>query len=44
VSKLVWRMTFVAELRPGVMTKTEVASTERDEQVCLSVLVKGRTE
>jgi hypothetical protein len=38
VSKLVWRVTLVAELRPGVMTKTEVARTKRDEQACVAGL------
>jgi hypothetical protein len=44
VSKLVWRVKLVAKLRPGMMTETKVARTERDEQVCLSVPVKGRAE
>jgi hypothetical protein len=30
VPKLVWRVKLVAELRPGVMTETEVACIERD--------------
>ena len=30
--KLVWRVKLVAELRPGVMTETEVARIERDER------------
>ena len=32
VPKLVWRVKLVAELRSGVMTETEVARIERDEQ------------
>jgi hypothetical protein len=32
VPKLVWRVKLEAELRPGVMTETEVARIERDEQ------------
>jgi hypothetical protein len=32
VAKLVWRVKLVAELRPGVVTETEVARLERDEQ------------
>src|SRR3954464_8258366 len=32
VPKLVWRVKLVAELRPGVMTETEVVRIERDEQ------------
>jgi hypothetical protein len=32
VPKLVWRVTLVAELRPGEVTETEVARIERDEQ------------
>ena len=32
MAKLVWRVKLVAELRPGVMTETEVARIERDEQ------------
>jgi len=32
VPKLVWRVKLVAELRPGVMTETEVARIERDER------------
>jgi hypothetical protein len=35
VPKLVWRMKLVAELRPGVVTETEVARIERDEQADL---------
>ena len=34
--KVVWRVKLVAELRPGVMTETEVARLERDEQVGLA--------
>jgi protein ImuB len=32
VPKLVWRMKLVAGLRPGEVTATEVARSERDEQ------------
>jgi hypothetical protein len=38
VPKLVWRVKLVAELRPGVMTETEVARIERDEQAGLADL------
>src|SRR3954453_17879313 len=38
VPKLVWRGELVAELRPGVMTETEVARIERDEQAGLADL------
>src|SRR3954467_6573683 len=38
VSKLVWGVKLVAELRPGVMTETEVARIERDEQTGLAEL------
>jgi len=38
VSKLVWRVKLVAELRPGVTTETEVARIERDEQAGLAEL------
>jgi len=38
VPKLVWRVKLVAELRPGVMTETEVARIERDEQAGLAEL------
>jgi len=38
VAKLVWRVKLVAELRPGVMTETEVARIERDEQAGLADL------
>src|SRR5215218_839625 len=38
VPKLVWRVKLVAELRPGVMTETEVARIERDEQTGLADL------
>jgi hypothetical protein len=38
VRKLVWRVKLVAELRPGVMTETEVARIERDEQAGLAEL------
>jgi hypothetical protein len=30
--KLVWRVKLVADLRPAVMTETEVARIERDEE------------
>ena len=36
--KLMWRVKLVAELRPGVMTETEVARIERDEQAGLAEL------
>ena len=36
--KLVWRVKLVAELRPGVMTETEVARIERGEAVGLADL------
>src|SRR3954469_1477522 len=35
---LVWRVKLVAELRPGVVTETEVARIERDEQADLADL------
>jgi hypothetical protein len=38
VPKLIWRVKLVAELRPGVMTETEVARIERDEQAGLADL------
>jgi hypothetical protein len=38
VAKLVWRVKLVAELQPGVMTETEVARIERDEQANLAEL------
>jgi hypothetical protein len=38
VAKLVWRVKLVSELRPGVMTETEVARIERDEQADLADL------
>src|SRR3954465_8474587 len=38
VPKLVWRVKLVAELRPGVMTETEVARIERGEAVGLAEL------
>jgi hypothetical protein len=38
VPNLVWRVKLVAELRPGVMTETEVARIERDEQAGLADL------
>ena len=36
--KLVWRVKLVAELQPGVMTETELARIERDEQAGLAEL------
>ena len=36
--KLVWRVKLVAELRPGVMTETEVARIERGEEAGLADL------
>src|SRR4051812_30921067 len=44
VPKLVWRVKLVAELRPGVMTETEVARIERDEQAGLADLGLGLDE
>jgi alkyl hydroperoxide reductase subunit AhpC len=38
VSKLVWRVKLVAELRPGVMTETEVARIERNQQAGVAEL------
>jgi hypothetical protein len=38
VAKLVWRVKLMAELRPGVMTETEVARIERDDQAGLADL------
>jgi hypothetical protein len=38
VPKLVWRVKLVAELRPGVVTETEVARIERDEEAGLADL------
>jgi hypothetical protein len=38
VAKLVWRVKLVAKLRPGVVTETEVARIERDEQAELAGL------
>jgi hypothetical protein len=38
VTKLVWRLKVVAELRPGVVRETEVARIERDEQADLADL------
>ena len=35
---MVWRVKLVAELRPGVMTETEVARIARDEQAGLAEL------
>ena len=36
VPKLVWRVTLVAELEPGLTTEVEVARLERDEQASLA--------
>src|SRR3954464_7683923 len=38
VPKLVWGVKLVAELRPGVMTETEVTRIERDEEAGLADL------
>jgi hypothetical protein len=38
VAKLVWRVKLVAEVRPGVVTETEVAYLERDAQSGLADL------
>src|SRR4051812_46819048 len=38
VANVVWRVKLVAELRPGVVTETEVARIERDEQADLADL------
>jgi hypothetical protein len=38
VAKLVWRVKLVAELRPGVITETELARIERHEQATLADL------
>jgi hypothetical protein len=38
VPNLVWRVKLVAELRPGVVTETEVGRIERDEQADLADL------
>jgi hypothetical protein len=38
VAKLMWRVKLVAELRPGVLTETEVTRIERDEQSGLADL------
>ena len=38
MAKLVWRVKLVAELRPGVVTETEVARIERDAQAGLAGL------
>jgi hypothetical protein len=38
VAKLVWRVKLVAELRPGVLTETEVARVERDAHAGLADL------
>jgi hypothetical protein len=44
VPKLVWRVKLVAELRPGVVTETEVARIERDEEAGLADLGLGLAE
>ena len=36
--KLVWRVKLVAEPEPGVLTETEVARIERDEEASLADL------
>jgi hypothetical protein len=38
VAKLVWRVRLVAEREPGVITETELARIERDEQASLAEL------
>ena len=38
MTKLVWRVKLVAELRPGVTTETEVARIERSEEINLAEL------
>jgi hypothetical protein len=38
VAKLIWQVKLVAELRPGVLTETEVARIERDKQAGLADL------
>ena len=38
MAKLVWRVKLVAELEPGVVTETELARIERDEQATLAEL------
>ena len=44
MQKLVWRVTLVAELRPGVMTETEVARIEREEEASVAYLGLRLTE
>jgi hypothetical protein len=44
VPKLVWRVKLVAELRPGVMTESEVARIERDEEAGVADLGLRLTE
>jgi hypothetical protein len=44
VPNLVWRVNLVAELRPGVMTETEVARIEREEEAGLADLGLRLTE
>ena len=38
MAKLVWRVRLVAELKPGVITETELARIERDQQASLAEL------
>jgi hypothetical protein len=38
VAKLVWRVKLVAELEPGVISETELACIERDQQISLAGL------
>jgi len=38
VAKQVWRVKLVAELRPGVITETELARIERPKQATLADL------
>ena len=38
MAKLVWRVKLVAEVRPGVLTETELARIERDEDAGLADL------
>jgi hypothetical protein len=44
VPKLVWRVKLVAEPRPGVVTETEVARIERNEQAGVADLGLRLTE
>ena len=36
MTKLRWRVKLVAERQPGVVTETELACIERDEQISLA--------